>query len=358
MRKGLCKALKRTAPCTGLACLTPPRLWGDLRWKAPQKAESWEGIRDATKAEAASQMEMSWTGGEPAFIGGEEGAVTLDITRPATTEANLPIFFYIHGGNNQSGSGAELPATRLAQELNRVVVSINHRLGLLGYIALPALKTVAAEERSGNFGLLDIAAALDWVIENAAAFGGDARNITVSGSSAGGRNVMAMLISPIFKGKFQKAISFSGGMTTAPVEEGARMDAYALAPLALKKGAASGAEDDAAAWLLADSDDARGFIYGLSDEELASAFGGAAIRMSAFPRLFADGATLPKEGFETKRYNETPILMVNGASEFSSFCKGSESFASLSSSELMSSPDALARFRFAGEIRQPDVRLL
>ena len=77
-----------------------------------------------------------------------------------------------------------------------MVVSVNHRLGLLGYNALPAIKGGTDEENSGNFGLLDLAAALDWVIENAETFGGDSQNITVTGSSAGGRNVMAMLISP------------------------------------------------------------------------------------------------------------------------------------------------------------------
>ena len=327
----------------GVPYAAPPV--GELRWKAPQKAESWKGTRDATKTEGASQMGR--VDGKIAPIGSEAGAVTLDITRPATSEDGLPIFFYIHGGNNQTGDSAALPATQLAQELNCVVVSINHRLGLQGFNALPAIRKGTAEEQSGNFGLLDIAAALDWVIANAASFGGDAQNITVSGSSAGGRNVMAMLISPLFKDKFQKAISFSGGMTTASLEESARVDAAALAPLALQKGAVSGTEDDAAAWLLTDSDEVRAFLYGLTDSELSSAFGDAAIRMSAFPHLFADGAALPKEGFDTKRYNDVPVLMVNGANEFSFFCISSAPFSALSSLELMASDDMLAQFRFA-----------
>lgn len=109
-----------------------------------------------------------------------------------------------------------------------MVVSVNHRLGLLGYNALPAIQTGTEEENSGNFGLLDLAAALDWVAENAESFGGDSGNITVTGSSAGGRNVMAMLISPVFEGKFQKAISYSGGMTVADMEDSQRVEARAL----------------------------------------------------------------------------------------------------------------------------------
>ena len=189
----------------------------ELRWKAPQPLEPWEGTLDATESMVASQTASVQASKDKAgngtveattaLLGSEEGAVTLDITRPDTDETGLPIFFYIHGGNNQTGKSAAFPATQFAQEVNCVVVSVNHRLGLLGYNALPAIQTGTEEENSGNFGLLDLAAALDWVAENAESFGGDSGNITVTGSSAGGRNVMAMLISPVFEGKFQKAIS-------------------------------------------------------------------------------------------------------------------------------------------------------
>lgn len=335
---------------------------GELRWKAPQPVEPWSGVREAAESERASQMAR--VSGTMQLVGSEAGAVTLDITRPNSDEGSLPIFFYIHGGNNQTGSSSAFPATQFAQEVNCVVVSVNHRLGLLGFNALPALKTGTDYENSGNFGLLDIAAALDWVIDNAASFGGDAGNITVTGSSAGGRNVMAMLISPAFEGKFQKAISFSGGMTTADVEASQRAEAYALAPLVIEKEAlpdadnGKDAEEDAeidtesetesaVEWLLSDDEQVREFLYSLTDEELASAFGGAGIRMSAFPHLFADGALLPIEGFSTNHYNEVPILMVNGASEFSTFCKSSAPFDLPLASGLMEDAALLAQYRFA-----------
>ena len=207
----------------------------ELRWKAPQPLEPWEGTLDATESMVASQTASVQASKDKAgngtveattaLLGSEEGAVTLDITRPDTDETGLPIFFYIHGGNNQTGKSAAFPATQFAQEVNCVVVSVNHRLGLLGYNALPAIQTGTEEENSGNFGLLDLAAALDWVAENAESFGGDSGNITVTGSSAGGRNVMAMLISPVFEGKFQKAISYSGGMTVADMEDSQRVEA-------------------------------------------------------------------------------------------------------------------------------------
>ena len=329
---------------------------GELRWKAPQPLEPWEGTLEATESLAASQTASVQASKDTAgngtvettteLLGSEAGAVTLDITRPNTDETGLPIFFYIHGGNNQTGRSSAFPATQFAQEVNAVVVSVNHRLGLLGYNALPALQNGTDEENSGNFGLLDLAAALDWVAENAESFGGDSQNITVTGSSAGGRNVMAMLISPIFEGKFQKAISYSGGMTTADVEDSQRVEARALAPLAVEKGVQPD-EESAQEWLLTDGDDVREFLYSLSDEELAAAFGDAGIRMSAFPHHFADGVVLPEESFDTTTYNDVPILMVNGNSEFSTFCKSSEPFKVPSASEMMEDAVLLPQYKFA-----------
>lgn len=329
---------------------------GELRWKAPQPLEPWEGTLKATESQAGSQTASVQASKDTAgngqvemtteLKGSEAGAVTLDITRPDTDETGLPVFFYIHGGNNQTGESAAFPATQFVQETNCVVVSVNHRLGLLGYNALPALKHGTDEENSGNFGLLDLAAALDWVAENAESFGGNPDNIVITGSSAGGRNVMAMLISPIFEGKFAKAISYSGGMTTAGVEESQRVEARALAPLAVQKGVQPD-EETAMEWLLTDGDDVRDFLYSLSDEELAAAFGGAGIRMSAFPHLFADGVVLPEEGFDTETYNQVPILMVNGDREFSTFCKSSPPFNTPSVAELMADETLLPQYKFA-----------
>lgn len=325
---------------------------GALRWKAPQPAADWE-ILNATESGFSSQMgsvKVKAADGtektERKLIGSEAGAVTLDITRPDTDETGLPIFFYVHGGNNQTGKSSALPATRFAQDINAVVVSINHRLGLLGFNSLPALKNGTPEENSGNYALLDIAAALDWVAENAASFGGDAENITVTGSSSGGRDVMAMLISPTFKGKFQKAISFSGGMTTANVQDSQRAAAHAFATFAVNKGV----QPDAAAakqWLLTDGDDVRSFLYSLSDEEVAKAFGRAAIRMTDFPQIFRDGTVIPVDAFETEKWNNVPILMVNSDSEFSTFCKSSKPFGALTPAQLVADAELFPMYKFA-----------
>ena len=329
---------------------------GELRWKAPQPLEPWDGVLEATESLVASQTKSVQANKDRAgngpvetsteLLGDEHGAVTVDIYRPNTDETGLPVFFYLHGGNNQTGRSSAFPATQFVQDTNCVVVSVNHRLGLLGFNALPALKHGTEEENSGNFTLLDLAACLDWVAENIESFGGDPENIIITGSSAGGRDVMAMLISPIFAGKFQKAISYSGGMTVADPEKSAKVDAKHLAPLAVEKGVKAN-EDEAYEWLLTDADDVREFLYSLTEEELAAAFGGAAIRMSAFPHLFTDGVVLPKEGFDTTVYNDVPVMMVNGDREFSTFCKSTAPFNGPTAAELMVNEELLPQYKFA-----------
>ena len=308
---------------------------GSLRWKAPAPLENWEGVKDASESLAATQS----------AYGNEDGALTLDIYRPANDKTNLPVFFYIHGGNNQTGRSSALPATEFTKDVDSVVISINHRLGLLGFCALPAIKNGTPEENSGNFAMLDFAAALDWVKENISSFGGNPGNITISGSSSGGRDVMAMLISPIFKGKFQKAISFSGGMTTSDPVMAAKVDAKHLAPLAVSKGVKAN-EDEAYQWLLTDGDDVREFLYSLSDKELADSFGGAAIRMAAFPHHYTDGVVIPEKGYNSGYYNDVPVLMVNGDREFSLFCKGSAPFNKLTNAELFKDEKLFPLYKF------------
>lgn len=166
--------------------------------------------------------------------------------------------------------------------------------------------------------MLDIAKSLDWVKENIANFGGDGENITISGFSAGGRDVMAMLISPLFKNKFQQAISFSGGMTIADEEKSQEVFAMALAPLVVEDGVKED-ETQAKSWLLTEDSEVREYLLGIEASRLASLMGNASIRMEVFPHLYNDGAVLPKNGFATTQYNDVPLLMITGEQEFSLF---------------------------------------
>lgn len=289
---------------------------GADRWREAQQAKKHKGISDCTKAAPAN---IQYNG---KMVLGQEGMLTLDIVRPDTQEKNLPVLVYIHGGNNQAGNSHLMEGNKLAQEGNMVYVSVQYRLGLFGFNNLPALADGNKKEKSGNFGFLDQAAALDWVRENIKEFGGDTKNITVSGFSAGGRDVMAMLISPVFKNKFDKAISFSGGLTVADADKSKKTIAQKLAPMVVEDGKQNNLIN-AENWLLSDNGKdkkaVRQYLQAMPAERLAPVMAGAVIRMSAFPHLYGDGEVLPTEGFATKHYYSVPLLMLASADEFSSF---------------------------------------
>lgn len=291
---------------------------GELRWQAPREPDSW---KEPMECGAASEPALQLTGTE---VSGSEDCLKLNVYAKEGSE-NLPVLVFIHGGNNQTGNAGEIPGTDLVKKDNCVYVSVDYRLGLLGFNCLPALQK--EENSTGNYAMLDIAAALDWVKGNIKEFGGDPENVTISGFSAGGRDVMAMLVSPVFKGKFQKAIAFSGGMTTANEELSAKKIAAAIAPLAVEDKKASD-EAEALKWLMTDGEDVREYLYFLPAERIVPLMGNAAIRMSVFPHLYQDGVVIPENGFDTEEYNSVPLMMLTGSSEFSLFCLGDAYFTS------------------------------
>lgn len=285
---------------------------GEKRWTLPQKAEKYTGVKDCSQY-APTNLQFNGKN-----VIGQEGVLTLDVYRPDTGEKNLPVLVFIHGGNNQTSNSRLWMGEKFAKEANAVYVSVQYRLGLLGFNNLPALANGNAFNDSGNYGLIDQAYALDWIKKNMDKFGGDANNITVSGFSAGGRDVMAMLISPLFKDKFDKAISFSGGLTVADFAESQKIIADKLAPLVVADGICA-YEKDAAEWLMQGSDEVRSYLMKLPGERLAPVMAGALIRMKSFPHLYGDGKVLPKEGFAVEKFNSVPLLMLASSDEFTSF---------------------------------------
>lgn len=289
---------------------------GDLRWSKPADPQSWTEPLDCTKeGDKFLQCGTDYATGKT-VVSGTEDCLNLDVYAPKKAE-KLPVLVYIHGGNNQTGTSSEIKGHQIAVEENCVYVSLNYRLGLFGFNCLPALQKDA--DATGNYTLLDIAKALDWVKANISEFGGDAGNITVSGFSAGGRDVMAMLTSPLFAGKFDKAVVYSGGMTIADETASARQIAAAIAPLAVEDKKAAD-EKAAVEWLLTDGTDVKDYLYSIDSNRLVTLMSNAGIRMSVFPHLYGDDVVLPKEGFATTKYNSVPLLMLTGATEFSLFC--------------------------------------
>jgi len=293
---------------------------GENRWQAPTDPQPWSETLDATQAGVVA-LQAGADG-----VTGSEDALNLDIYRPNNETEDLPVLVYIHGGNNQTGQAQEISGKSFVSSQDAIVVSVNYRLGPLGFNPLPALKTGSDEENSGNYAMLDLAKSLDWIRANIGEFGGDSNNITVSGFSAGGRDVMAMLISPFFEGKFDKAISFSGGMTIADEEKSQDIFAESIAPLVVEDGVKND-EDQAKKWLLTSDEEVKDYLYNLDGIRLVGLMSNAGIRMDVFPHLYNDGTVIPTEGFDTETYNSVPLIMLTGEQEFSLFSRFDPYFA-------------------------------
>lgn len=313
---------------------------GDLRWRAPKDPTPWTGVRDALTEEVVLQ---------PAGkdVKGGENSLTLDVYRPNTAETGLPILFYIHGGNNQMGQAAEFDGSLFAEKYKVIVVAVNHRLDILGFNPLPVLHTGNPEEDSGNYALLDLKKALDWTHANAEALGGNGQNITISGFSAGGRDVLAILSSPLFKDEFKQAISFSGGLTFTDPAKARQIYADKLAPLVVADHIRDNAAD-ASKWLLQDTPDVKDYLYSLPSDRLIRVFGNGNIRMAGFPHLFTDGVTLPADGSQNKVWNDVPLVLLDVDNEFSLFAVNDSYFAKAKAAgTLFTDPKEKAALDFA-----------
>jgi para-nitrobenzyl esterase len=189
------------------------------RWQPPVPMPRWNGTRDASAFGPACIQPTSRNAGvySPATpLPTSEDCLTLNIWAPKDAR-NAPVFFWIHGGALVGGSSSEptYDGRKLA-ERGVIVVSINYRLGVLGYLAHPALSAESAQKISGNYGLLDQVTALRWVRENIQAFGGDKANVTIAGESAGGLSLLYLMSSPAARGLFHKAIAQSAYMVAMP----------------------------------------------------------------------------------------------------------------------------------------------
>ena len=191
----------------GLPYAAPPT--GKLRWRPPQPASSWSGVRDATQFGASCPQALT---GNPFLPPGtiSEDCLYLNVYTPAHAQRQWrrPVLVWIHGGGLVQDGGRNYDGTKLAAD-GAVVVTINYRLGALGFLAHPALASRPGGA-AGNYGLMDQQAALRWVQRNIAQFGGDPGNVTIAGQSAGGLSVLAQMVSPGARGLFQRAIVQSG----------------------------------------------------------------------------------------------------------------------------------------------------
>lgn len=185
---------------------------GAGRWRPPAPAPDWSGVRHALKAGPACPQSVA-RGNGVAGLGMDEDCLSLNVYAPQLDDgARAPVMVWVHGGGARFGSGALYDGAALARR-GVVVVTINYRLDRLGLFAHPAVSAAQPDEGLANYGLMDVAAALDWVQANIAGFGGDPSNVTLFGQSSGAVAVTALMASPLTDGDFHKAIVQSGSVS-------------------------------------------------------------------------------------------------------------------------------------------------
>ena len=195
----------------GIPYAAPPV--GKLRWKPPVPAKSSPEVRHATSPgrpcpQFAPLVTLGGSGGTKKILGHEDCLYLNVWSAPNAVQA--PVMVWLHGGSNTTGQGDIFNGSRLSARFDVVVVTLNYRLGVLGWLAAPSLQKGDQLADSGNFGTLDIVRALEWIQGNIAGFGGDPANVTLFGESAGGANTLSILASPLARGLIHRAIIQSG----------------------------------------------------------------------------------------------------------------------------------------------------
>ena len=186
---------------------------GQLRWQAPQPASAWSGVRDGTQPGSdCVQTAVAW---RPAAASTDEDCLDLNVWTPTQAHdgSGLPVAVWFHGGGSVNAAGRDFLPTSMVRQGHMLVVTVNYRLGALGFLTLPQLDSVSGS--SGNYGLLDQTQSLRWVNDNIARFGGDPSRVMIAGQSAGASSVCALLASPKAAGLFSTAVVESGGTCSA-----------------------------------------------------------------------------------------------------------------------------------------------
>jgi para-nitrobenzyl esterase len=294
----------------GIPFAAPPA--GNLRWKAPQPVIAWEGVREA--AEFAPdcpqapypQASLFYSAPRPQ----SEDCLCLNVWTAAKENEKRPVMVWIHGGALTRGSGATrtYDGTNFARK-GVVLVTINYRLGPLGYLAHPELTAESPHRSSGNYGVLDQIAALKWVQKNIAVFGGDPKRVTIFGESAGSWSVNALVASPLAKGLFHRAIGQSGGAFGPGVflKEDRRTQ-----PSAEKIGAA---------FAKATGADSLSALRALPAEKIVEIFNSDAEGRKFRTVVNVDGWVLPDEIrnlFAQGKQNDVPVIVGSNANEMTS----------------------------------------
>ncbi|MBI3782498.1 MAG: carboxylesterase family protein [Deltaproteobacteria bacterium] len=316
-----------------------------LRWRAPVPPAAWNNVRNALKFGPPCVQYASVFGGvkdaRPGTPVGNEDCLYLNIWAPRfapdqvpSGKARLPVMFWIHGGGNTIGTASFYDGSNLAGSQKVLVVTTQYRLGPFGWFRHPSLNdaTTTDEERSGNFGTLDLIRSLEWVRKNIASFGGDPDNITIFGESAGGTNVFSLLLSPKAHGLFQRAIVESGGTffstpqrAEASIDDDPPGDPNSSSELLLRlvQGDKIAKDRDGAKVHLSyvQPGDVSRYLRGKSAYEILSGYTPQPnVGMIRMPLLFTEGLVLPQEDpLERMQrpggYNQVPVMLGTNRDE-------------------------------------------
>jgi para-nitrobenzyl esterase len=291
----------------GIPYAQPPT--GDRRWQSPKPARAWSGVRDARRPGNACPQPVPAYEQKPVTAG--EDCLNLNVTTPdGSSGRRLPVMVWVHGGSNITGSGSTYDPAALAARGDVVVVSLNYRLGALGWLGHPGFESGHGRRgrQAGNYGLLDQQAAFRWVRRNIAAFGGDPGNVTLFGESAGSQDICAHLVSPASAGLLHKVIAQSYSCTAPARTEHEAQDEATRFAAAVGCG---GAETPA--------DRVTRCLRALPADRLVKAFQSAS---TATGPVAGGGGVLPlqpREALEKGRFSHVPVLHGNTLDEFRLF---------------------------------------
>ncbi len=331
---------------------------GELRWKAPQAPDSWEETLEAIELSPICPQYGGIMGdvapleyGKPV---GDEDCLFLNIWSPPFSketipqgENRLPVMLWIHGGGNTIGHGGTFNGKVLADMYKVLVITFNYRLGPLGWFTHQALREegITPEDKSGNYGTLDIIRALSWIKDNISSFGGDPGNVTVFGESAGGHDTVSMVLSPKAGGLFHRAISQSGAAYTTTISEAENYSDDE------ERGHRASSRETINKMLIADdivedrlqakahqnkmtSKELVAYLHSKSAGELIRSYEPGPVGMIPMPLVFRDGTVIPKDDpvdcFKDRdKHNAVPIILGTTRDEYKLFMAMDPEFVSL-----------------------------
>ena len=337
---------------------------GDLRWRAPLAAKPWQGVLEAVESGPMCPQMLPFELFGRRKVMGEEDCLNLDIWSPRIApselhDANLPVMVWIHGGANTMGMSSAIRYHDLAGRGDVIVVALQYRLGLLGWLSHPALRQTASQlnDTTSNFATLDMILALQWVQDNITAFGGNPNNVTIFGQSAGGFQVYSLLGSPLAEGLFHKAIVQSGNTQTIPqswaenyLDDAEPGFAYSakewVNSVLIEQGRASNRLEAKALQESMAPDELVNFLQSLEPKELfAAAQPRGALGYYVLANI-RDGIALPEQSLlevfaDAKNFNSVPVIIGHNRDEYKFWLWNDEEFTDF-------------RFGFLPKVVQPE----